>query len=373
MKKILHIPNFYPPHTGGIEDVCYSIVSILKEDPSVSQKVICFSGSKIDLREHIEGIEVLRIGAALKIASQFVSFSYRAGLKKMIDSFAPDFIHFHAPNPYVAYFLLDVLPPQTSLIVHWHSDIVAQKLLYPLVKKLEMRLLERANVIIATSPNYISESAPLQREKDKVCVIQNVINPDKFQLDDTQRELVATIKKEYNNKKIVLFVGRHVPYKGISFLLEAANEMREDCVILVGGKGPQTKALKAMVKTPAIHFIGRIPDELLNAYYYAADVFAFPSVTKNEAFGVALAQAMYCRTPAVTFTINGSGVNWVSIHNETGIEVPNSDALSLAKALDYLLFNNNIRDKYAENARKRIEDNFVLEKIKKSVYQLYNI
>lgn len=50
-------------------------------------------------------------------------------------------------------------------------------------------------------------------------------------------------------------------------------------------------------------------------------MFAFPSVTKNEAFGVALAEAMYCYTPAVTFTIEGSGVNWVNLNGITGIEV----------------------------------------------------
>ena len=47
----------------------------------------------------------------------------------------------------------------------------------------------------------------------------------------------------------------------------------------------------------------------------------FPSITKNEAFGVVLAEAMYCYTPAITFTIEGSGVNWVNLHQVTGLEM----------------------------------------------------
>ena len=39
---------------------------------------------------------------------------------------------------------------------------------------------------------------------------------------------------------------------------------------------------------------------------------------------------MYCGTPAVTFTIPGSGVNWVSLNGETGIEVPNGDDKAFA-------------------------------------------
>ena len=42
-------------------------------------------------------------------------------------------------------------------------------------------------------------------------------------------------------------------------------------------------------------------------------IFCFPSITRNEAFGIALAEAMYCGKPAVTFTIEGSGVNFVSL------------------------------------------------------------
>jgi hypothetical protein len=43
MKRILHIPNYYPPHTGGIEDVCHTIVKWLATVPEVRQQVVCFA------------------------------------------------------------------------------------------------------------------------------------------------------------------------------------------------------------------------------------------------------------------------------------------------------------------------------------------
>lgn len=52
----------------------------------------------------------------------------------------------------------------------------------------------------------------------------------------------------------------------------------------------------------------------MKAYLSAMDIFCFPSITKNEAFGLALAEGMYYSKPAITFTIDGSGVNFVSLN-----------------------------------------------------------
>ena len=91
---------------------------------------------------------------------------------------------------------------------------------------------------------------------------------------------------------------------------------------------------------------------------YASDLFAFPSVNKAEAFGVALAEAMYCGTVPVTFTIKGSGVNWVSLNGVTGEEVPLNDVAAYAKAIDHLLEDNALRTKYAASAHERVNTLF---------------
>ena len=68
---------------------------------------------------------------------------------------------------------------------------------------------------------------------------------------------------------------------------------------------------------------------------------------------------MYCGTPAVTFTIPGSGVNYVSINGETGIEVPNRDVKAYADAMTKLADDRELRDKYGKAAKKRVVDNFL--------------
>lgn len=71
---------------------------------------------------------------------------------------------------------------------------------------------------------------------------------------------------------------------------------------------------------------------------------------------------MYCRLPAVTFTIEGSGVNWVSIKDKTCLEVSNGDTIAYARAIDKLINDATLHDRFAEAGYKRAKDLFVLPK-----------
>ena len=371
MKRILHISKYFYPYAGGIEDVCLNIVRILQNGnnhQTFHQAVLCFNDGPETKTELCDGIEVTRVGIAGIVASQPIALRFGKVLRRMMREFQPDYIHFHAPNPLAGFFLLQELPENVHLIVHWHSDIVAQKLIYKAIKPLESKLLQRADTIIATSPNYIDGSLPLKPFRNKIVVIPNPIDPAKLVW---QTEQVQQLKTRYGNLPIVLFVGRHVPYKGLQYLIQAAPLLKEKCVVLVGGTGPLSKELMQMNTSEAVHFLGRIPDSELATYYAAADVFAFPSVTKNEAFGVALAEAMYCYTPAVTFTIPGSGVNWVSVNGLTGIEVENGSVTQFAVAMDELIRNREWRTVLAQQAHQRVLDKFLLPTLRPALERLY--
>lgn len=284
--------------------------------------------------------------------------------------FRPDVVHLHYPNPLAAFFLL-LIKKKYKLIVHWHSDIVAQNIIHKFITPIEEKILKNADLIIATSPNYLAASKYLQKYRNKVTVIPCSINETRFQLREDDQSIVERIRSTYDNKPIVFFIGRHVEYKGLVHLLEAEKLIDEDCVVLIAGQGPLTEELRERYTSNRIKWLGRLSDAELKYYYHAASLFAFPSITRNEAFGVVLAEAMYCNCPAVTFTIEGSGVNWVSINGETGIEVPNGNSKELAKAIDKLLKDPNLRIKYANNARKRVESLFTSSKVKdlyKSAY-----
>lgn len=129
--------------------------------------------------------------------------------------------------------------------------------------------------------------------------------------------------------------------------------------------------LKMQCQSDRVFFVGRLSDDELRWYHYVASVFAFPSITKNEAFGVALAEAMYCYTPAITFTIPGSGVNWVNLDGVTGIECPNKDSKAFAAAIDKLLSDEKLAQQYAEAAHQRVIENFTIPKMMERMNEVY--
>ena len=349
--RVLHVGKFYSPVEGGIEAINKVVVNALK---GISQKVISFNTENKTVEEEVEGVPVVRCASLGAVASQPISFKYFSELRRHIKEYDPTVIHFHHPNPLVALYLLLSNPKDSAkLIIHWHSDVIAQKFLYPFTKPMETRLLRRADAIIATSPVYRDYSPCLKDYKDKVTVIPCSIDEKNFNLTPGEEKEVEEIKNKYGNRPIVFFIGRHVEYKGIKYLLEAEKLIKNDCVILIAGQGPLTDELKKAYKSDRIHWIGRLSDRDMKLYYHAADIFAFPSITRNEAFGVVLVESMYCKAPAVTFTIEGSGVNWVCPNNETSLEVANSNAEEFAGAVDRLLSDKELRDRLAENGKAR--------------------
>lgn len=358
--RILHISKYYSPYLGGVENICkYLVEGAVKHETAV----VCFNDKCKDIIEEVNGHKVYRVATWINVARQALSLSYFWMLKKAIKEFKPDVIQFHWANPFPAWVLLCVIPRNVKLIIHWHMDIIKQKHIYPFIKPVETALLKRADMVCVTSPQYRDGSLPLQPFKDKVRIVQNAMDEDNFILRDGDVEKINAVKAKYGNKPIVFFIGRHIQYKGLPHLIGAEKYVKSDCVFVIAGFGPLTDELKAQCKSSRVHFVGRLSDEDLKLYHYAASVFAFPSITKNEAFGVALAEAMYCGTPAVTFTIPGSGVNWVSLNGETGIEVPNGDDKAYAEAVDKLIEDKELNKKYGVAGHQRVVENFTIPKM----------
>ena len=95
-----------------------------------------------------------------------------------------------------------------------------------------------------------------------------------------------------------------------------------------------------------------------------------PSVANNETFGIVQLEAMACSKPVVNTAIP-SGVPQVSINGKTGITVPPKDANSLAKAINTLLTNNNLKEEYGHNALMRVQNYFAIEGMTERIFQVY--
>ena len=371
MKKVLHISKYYYPFRGGTEQIARDCVNSLRD--GYEQKVICFNDNNEDKIEKIDGIDVIRCGVFTTIASQSLSNSIGKKMKEVILSFKPGIVIFHYPNPFVARYVLKYISKECKLVIYWHLDIVKQRILKKLFIVQNKRLVERADVLIATSPTYVDGSPWLSIAREKCKIVPNCINLERFQVSSEIEARASEIKKQNEKKIICLAVGRHTEYKGFKYLIQAAHLLNDSFQFYITGKGEETKNLKAEAgDDKKIHFLGLIDDVELKGYLTAMDIFCFPSITKNEAFGLALAEGMYYGKPAVTFTIPGSGVNYVSINGETGIEVPNRDVKAYAEAIKKLAGDKNLRELYGTAGKKRVEDLFLNSQFKNNIQNIIN-
>lgn len=380
MKKVLHISKYMYPFLGGTEQVVRDSMNALSE-LDFEQKVICFNEDANEngyichrretINDKVDGIEIIRCGSEMKIASQALSLSYPHKLREVMDDYCPDIVIFHYPNPYVAQLLLKYCKLDFKLIVYWHLDITRQKKLGKLFRKQSLKLLERADIIVATSPNYIDGSNYLSQFKSKCIIIPNCINSERLSPTCTSNVKLSELNEKYSGQILCFALGRHVEYKGYRYLIEASKYLDERFKICVGGHGPLTDELRKIASDDKkVEFLGRISDEDAIAYYQACNIFCFPSISKNEAFGIALAEGMYFSKPTVTFEIPGSGVNYVSLNGITGIEVPNCDSKAYAEALIKLADNAELCRKYGENGKQRVLDNFMDEQFKINIQKM---
>jgi len=160
-------------------------------------------------------------------------------------------------------------------------------------------------------------------------------------------------------RRVVLFVGRIEPLKGIDTLLRAmailasdgASKQKDLSVIIVGGApgagAAQVKSeLERLQNLQAdlgiehlVTFMGAQNQDTLVYYYSAADVTVVPS--RYESFGMVALEAMACGTPVIASKVGG--LAFTVQDGQTGFLVPDRDPELLASKIRSLLDNDGLR------------------------------
>ena len=366
--RVLQIAKYMYPFLGGTEQVTRDLVGAFNAN-GAENKVICFNEDSTDgeitTRRHetvtdkVDGVDVIRVASKVKIMSQAIAPEYKKNLTKVLDEFKPDGVIFHYPNPYVASKLLSYIRKKGKnfkLYIYWHLDITKQKFVRAFFRGQDRALIKASDKILGATPIHLEMSRYSNEFGDKKYILPYMIADDTLVLNDEEKEVAKKIREENNGKIIGFFIGRHVAYKGLDYLIEAVKKTQSaKLLIIIAGDGEDNAKLKAQAEdVDKIRFIGRIDDSTKRSYLEASDLTIFPSITRSEGFGLALAEGMFFGKPAITFTIPGSGVNYLCQDKLSGIECPLMDTDAYAKALDTLAEDDALRAKYGESARREI-------------------
>ena len=214
-------------------------------------------------------------------------------------------------------------------------------------------------IVVASRHEQHLLSALYGADETRIDVVPCGVNLDLFQPMD--KESARRTLGLRDGERIILFVGRIEPLKGIDVLIGAAAQLHEDenfRVLIVGGDARAEQQVAELRRHAArlgvdhhISFVGAVEHESLPLYYNAADVCVVPSY--YESFGLVAIESMACGTPVIASRVGGLTSTFSD--GETGYLIPWRCPEPFAERLELLLDNDELRASFGRAAREAVE------------------
>lgn len=357
LKRVVHVAKFYPPAAGGMERVVEALCRA--SEGLVESQVLALNQGRDTVDDVIDGIAVTRVGVVARAGSVPIAPSLPSHLRRA----RADLIILHEPNPW-ALLAYAVARPRAPLAIWYHSDVVRPALQYALFyAPIARPAYSRAHRFIVSSPPLAEHAAALTRFRDRVTVIPFGIDPIRWPAACPETSTSGT-------EPFVLFVGRHVPYKGVDILMRALQGTGIRAVI--AGDGPERTTWESLARGLGVdaRFTGDVSDAELHALFASCAAFVLPSTTRAEAFGYVQLEAMASGKPVISTDVP-SGVSWVNQHEQTGLIVRAGDVDALRAALRRLMDDPALRARLGRQARTRIEDAFTMSHLRERLRAFY--
>ena len=249
----------------------------------------------------------------------------------------------------------------------------------------EKYVLQSVDRVIAATPAELAQLQWLyQADVRKVVVIPPGVDTCRFYPipEDEAKEYIGVPPCG----RMILFVGRIEPLKGLDVLLESIARLRQHdtmgefrfCLVIIGGEaisdGEMQGTEMARIHTlreqyglqDLVAFLGKRSQDTLPYYYSAAEVVVVPSF--YESFGMVALEAMACGTPVVASQVGG--LAYLVQDGITGYTVPVDDPQALADRLMQLLSNTALRSSMAQQAFQYARG-YAWESIAQKLLQVY--
>ena len=223
----------------------------------------------------------------------------------------------------------------------------------------EAEVMASADRIIAFSPHERDAMARLYgADAAKVSLVPCGVDLSVFRPLDQK---AVRDRLGLNGEKILLYVGRVEPLKGLDLLVETAAQMDSEDgvrVIVVGADvngDREMDRVKLLAKERdlegQIDFVGQVDHKELPLYYNAADVCVVPSY--YESFGLVALESMACGTPVVATRVGG--LSTIIQHGRTGYLKPWRCPDAFANSVEMIISSDGLQQSMGTAARKHAE------------------
>ncbi|MFM6039224.1 MAG: glycosyltransferase family 4 protein [Sphaerospermopsis kisseleviana] len=244
----------------------------------------------------------------------------------------------------------------------------------------EKEVLETAEKIVATSPQEKQHMKTLVSQQGNIDIIP--CGTDIRRFGSVDRETARAKLEIEPDAKVVLYVGRFDPRKGIETLVRAVRESHffgdKNLKLIIGGgstpgnsDGRERDRIEGIVNELGMGectvFPGLLKQEILPTYYAAADVCVIPS--HYEPFGLVAVEAMACATPVIASDVGG--LQFSVVNENTGLLVPPQDVAAFSNAIDRILGNSEWRAELGKSGKRRVISKFSWDGVASQLDSLY--
>lgn len=246
----------------------------------------------------------------------------------------------------------------------------------------EKQVLGRANRIVVATLAELTQLRFLYKSNgnNKVVIPPGVDVSHFYPIPADEAKVYVGLKP---HARMVLFVGRIEPLKGVDTLIEAMaclqkKESHPVYLAIIGGDpaaSPEEmntemarlqRLCESLGLDQSVVFLGVRDQDKLPYYYSAAEVVVMPS--HYESFGMVALEAMACGTPVIASEVGG--LAYLVRDGETGFTIPDQEPETLCEKISWLLNDRELRDTMSRRAVEYAQD-YAWEKIAMQIVEVY--
>ncbi len=358
-----------PSREGGIEIVVEELSTRMVK---LGNQVTCFnrrghhvSGSKFDNSPLLEykGVKLKSVWTLDKKGFAAMTSSLSASIKATFGKY--DVVHFHAEGSCVMLWLPKLFGKRCIATIH---GIDWQRAKWGGFASKYIKFGEKVAVKYANEIIVLSEGVK-KYFKDtygrKTVFIPNGVNMPEIRESKLIRE-----KFDLNKDDYILFLGRLVPEKGITYLIEAFKQLNTDKKLVIAGGSSDTDAFIQKLKGLArindrIIFTGFVQGELLEELYSNAYVYVLPS--DLEGMPLSLLEAMSYGNCSVVSDI----AECAEVVEDKAVVFKKSDVVDLREKLQMLCDNSELVENYKNTAADFICRKYSWDDVVEKTVELY--
>lgn len=377
--KILHITASMSSRWGGPPRAVQGLTEALARKGAEVSIFVPLQKEEENNLIYPKGVEVkiFKEGFPVSKIWRFYSPALTRGLNKEVSGF--DLVHIHEiwhHSHFAAYRAAQKF--KKPFIITPHGALDPWCLKWKHLKKkffavfIQKRILKEANVLHALTQKEAEDIKNFAGD-NKITVIPNGINQKEFQ----GLPLPSEIEKKYPeliNKKVILFLGRIHPQKGLDILAEAFARITKNrkgiCLFVVGpdDNGYQDEIKSILAKNNVLNktvFSGALTGKDRLAALSRADIFVLSSY--SEGFSITILEAMACGLPVVIT----NQCNFPEVERAKAGKIIEPDTNQLVQALFELLENPKLCQEMGRNGKKLVTEKYAWDKIADEMIDLY--